>query len=168
MPSKTKRVSPRWKLPGLMALAGLGLLGAVSYLPSRLWAVRFSFLWKRAIFHSQVFMAEKKIPASKIVVVKDCYQAPSVQVVDLLMEDQEWAKEIYLCHQMCDQWFSTAHYIFCNDYYIFGLIHSIVLHSDAHYQGNCKITKNLQALSTPAKGCTVSNTEIPFSIITLQ
>lgn len=84
------------------------------------------------------------------------------------MEDQEWAIEIYLCHQMCDQWFSTAHYIFCNDYYIFGLIHSIVLHSDAHYQGNCKITKNLQALSTPAKGCTVSNTEIPFSIITLQ
>lgn len=44
--------------------------------------------------------------------------------------------------------------LFVNDFYILGLIQSTVLHFDAHYQSNCRMTKNLQTMSTLAKVCT--------------
>lgn len=58
---------------------------------------------EKSIFHSQMFMAENRIPASKIVVAQGLLPSSIPSSSILLMEDQERAKEIYLYHQRCDQ-----------------------------------------------------------------
>lgn len=61
------------------ALAGLGLLGAVSQLSLRQWVARLFFLWKSANIHSHTSGAKSGILSPKIVNVGGLLQDESCQ-----------------------------------------------------------------------------------------
>ena len=68
------RIAPRQKLPRQIGLAGLGLLGATSHLPSKHWGSTLSLQWKRTILPVQVPKVKTGVPPPKFQISMGCSQ----------------------------------------------------------------------------------------------